>query len=98
MEAEPGDFITIARRQKNSKNWFIGGITDENARTTILDFNFLEKGKKYNATIYKDGDNADYLTHPESYTIEKKTIDANSKLSLILAKGGGFAISLSPVQ
>jgi hypothetical protein len=94
LDAEPGDFITIARRGKNSKNWFIGSITDENERISIINLDFLEKGKKYLATIYKDGADANYDQHPESYNIEKKFVDANTSLNIKMARGGGFAISL----
>ena len=94
LDAEPGDFITIARRGKNSKNWFIGSITDENERISIINLDFLEKGKKYLATIYKDGADANYDQYPESYNIEKKFVDANTSLNIKMARGGGFAISL----
>lgn len=94
LDAEPGDFITIARRAKNSKNWFVGSITDENERMSTIRLDFLEKGKKYEATIYKDAPNADYAINPEAYTIEKKQVDTNTVLSIKMAKGGGYAISI----
>ena len=94
LDAEPGDFITIARRAKNSKNWFVGSITDENERMSTIRLDFLEKGKKYEAIIYKDAPNADYAINPEAYTIEKKQVDANTVLSIKMAKGGGYAISI----
>lgn len=94
LDAEPGDFITIARRAKNSKNWFVGSITDENERMSTIRLDFLEKGKKYEATIYKDAPNADYAINPEAYLIEKKQVDANTVLSINMAKGGGYAISI----
>ena len=94
LDAEPGDFITIARRGKNSKNWFIGSITDENERISIINLDFLEKGKKYQAIIYKDAQGADYDQNPELYIIEKKIVDANTSLNIKMAKGGGFAISI----
>lgn len=94
LDAEPGDFITIARRAKNSKNWFVGSITDENERISTIRLDFLEKGKKYEATIYKDAPNADYAIHPEAYTIEKKLFDVNTVISIKMAKGGGYAISI----
>lgn len=94
IEAEPGDYITIARRAKNSKDWFVGSITDENERISTIRFDFLEANKKYEATIYKDGPNSDYINNPSSYTIEKKQIDVGSTLNIRLAKGGGYAISI----
>jgi hypothetical protein len=94
LDAEPGDFITIARRGKNSKNWFIGSITDENERVSTIKLDFLEKGKKYLATIYKDGADANYDENPESYNIEKKFVDSNTSLNIKMARGGGYAISI----
>jgi hypothetical protein len=94
IEAEPGDYITIARRAKNSKDWFMGSITDENERISTIRFDFLEANKKYEATIYKDGPNADYINNPSAYIIEKKQIDTSSTLNIRLAKGGGYAISI----
>ena len=94
LEAEPGDFITIARREKGTNNWFIGAITDENARTATLLLNFLQKGKKYKAIIYEDAPGADWKTNPEAYSIRSITVDSNTRLRLSLAPGGGAAISI----
>jgi hypothetical protein len=94
LEAEPGDYITIARKEKGTNNWFMGAITDENARTTTLLLNFLQKGKKYKAIIYEDGTGANWKTNPESYSIRTVTVDSNTKLKLSLAAGGGAAISI----
>lgn len=94
IEAEPGDYITIARKAKNKNDWFIGAITDENNRTVNLTLDFLEPGKKYEATIYRDADNADWQTNPEAYVIEKKMVTSKSKLKIALAKSGGCAISI----
>lgn len=96
LEAEPGDYITIARKEKGTNNWFIGAITDENARTTTLLLNFLQKGKKYKAIIYEDGTGADWKTNPEAYSIRSVTVDSNTRLKLSLAAGGGTAISIMP--
>lgn len=98
IEAEPGDYITIARKEKNKPNWFIGAITDENNRTAQIPLNFLDKGKKYTAIIYRDADNADWKDNPEAYTIEKKTVDSNTTLSINLGKGGGAAVSIKPAM
>ncbi|MDX2245934.1 MAG: glycoside hydrolase family 97 protein [Bacteroidia bacterium] len=94
LEAEPGDYITIARKEKGKNNWFVGGITDEHARTTTLRLDFLDKKKEYNAIIYRDGEDAHWETRPESYLIEKQKVRSSDKLTLHLAEGGGFAISL----
>lgn len=96
LEAEPGDYVTMARKEKGKDNWFIGAITDENARTTSLSLDFLDKGKKYIAVIYADGDKADWKDNPESYKIQKLKVDAKTKLNLKLAPGGGAAISIMP--
>ncbi|WP_332021947.1 glycoside hydrolase family 97 C-terminal domain-containing protein, partial [Kaistella sp.] len=66
LSAEPGDYIHTARKAKGKDEWYIGGITDENARNYTVDFSFLPKGKKYEATVYADGDNADYINNPQS--------------------------------
>jgi hypothetical protein len=94
IEAEPGDYLTIARKAKNRNDWFIGAITDENSRIVNLTLDFLEPGKKYEATIYRDADNADWQTNPEAYVIEKKIVTSKSKLKIALAKSGGCAISI----
>ena len=94
LAAEPGDFITIARKAKGKPNWFLGAISDENARTSVLNFDFLQEGATYQATIYRDGDNADWQTNPEAYEIEKMTVTNKTTLSIRLAKGGGCAISI----
>lgn len=94
LEAEPGDYITIARKQKKSDNWFVGGITDENARKAIIPFNFLDEGEWYIATIYEDGKNADWKENPMVYNIRKVLVNSKSVLKQNLAKGGGVAISL----
>ena len=93
LEAEPGDYLTVVRKDKNSENWFLGTITDENARSTEIKLDFLAKGKKYKATIYQDGKDADWENNPKSYKITTKTVSRKSTLNLNLAKGGGTAIS-----
>ena len=95
LEAEPGDYITIARKGKGTANWFLGAITDERPRRVELALDFLEKGKKYHAVIYKDGAGADWKEHPEVYAIEKITVDNHSKLEVTLAAGGGMAASFT---
>ena len=96
LAAEPGDYIAIARKEKGSNKWFIGAITDENSRMIMADLSFLGKGQKYIATIYSDGENANWQLNPEAYTIKKLVVDNSTHLSLKLAAGGGAAISLVP--
>jgi glucan 1,4-alpha-glucosidase len=98
LEAEPGDYITIARKAKGKSDWFIGAITDENSRMVNLDFNFLEGGKKYETIIYRDAENSDWQTNPEAYMIEKKNVTNLSKLKIRLAKSGGCAISIRLIK
>ena len=98
LSAEPGDYIHTARKAKGTDNWFVGGITDENARDFTVDFSFLDKGRKYEATIYADGKDADYINNPQSYQIYKKTVDSKTKLPIHLVRSGGYAISVKPVK
>ncbi len=94
LEAEPGDYLTIARKEKGAANWYLGAITDENARTMNVALSFLDKGRKYKAVVYKDGAGADWKQNPESYAIETLTVDSQSKLVVKLAPGGGAAVSI----
>lgn len=94
IEAEPGDFITVARKAKGTNNWFIGNVNGETSRTSNIDFSFLEKGKKYTATIYADAKDAHYKTNPQAYTIKRIAVTNKSKLSQFSAPGGGYAISI----
>ncbi len=96
LEAEPGDFITVARRDKNSDDWYIGGVSDENARTAEIDLSFLEPGVKYIATIYEDAPDADYKANPQAYRIRTKKVDSRTRLPQPIAPGGGFAMRLIP--
>lgn len=97
LEAEPGDYITVARRDKHSQDWYVGGVTDENARTAEIDFSFLPKGVDYEATIYADGKDAHYKDNPQSYSITtKKKINHKTRLKQYIAPGGGFAMRLVP--
>lgn len=98
LEAEPGEYITVARKAKGTDNWFVGGITGYDARTCNIRLDFLEPGKKYIATLYSDDKDADYVTNPTSYKIKKWTVTSKSKLSVKLARSGGFALSLVRMQ
>jgi hypothetical protein len=98
LEAEPGDYLSIARKAKGTNNWFLGAITDENSRTASLALTFLDDKHSYLATIYKDAPNADWKDNPEAYVIEKITVTNKSVLKLQLAAGGGLAISIIPIK
>ena len=98
LEAEPGQYITVARKAKNCDNWFVGCTTGEKGHTSKLSLNFLDKGKKYTATIYADARNANYRTNPQAYVISKKTVSSKSVLKLKAAPGGGYAISIKPTK
>ena len=94
LEAEPGRYITVARKAKGTNNWFVGGITGADARTSSFALDFLEPGKEYVATLYADGKDADYEKNPTSYQIKKGLVTDKTKLSVKLARSGGFALSL----
>lgn len=98
LAAEPGEYIIAARREKGGQRWFVGGVTNEDARTMTVDFSFLSKGQKYMATIYADAKDADYETNPEKYVISRRVVTAKDKEKIFMARGGGFAISLMPVD
>ena len=94
LEAEPGDYITVARKAKGTGNWFVGGITDENARVSTFTLDFLEPGKEYVATLYTDAKDADYEKNPTAYQIKKGIVTNKTKISVKMARSGGFALSL----
>ncbi len=98
--AEPGDYIVIARKPKDETcpfAWFIGGVTDENARTLEFSLDFLEPGRKYEATVYADAPDADYRTNPEAYGISVRKVTSKTKLRMHAAPGGGFAVSIREI-
>lgn len=94
LEAEPGDYVTIARKEKGKDAWFVGGVTDENPRQAMLHFNYLPKGKTFIATIYADGAEASYDKNPQRYTVRKVLVNTKSVLKQRLASSGGVAISI----
>ena len=94
LEAEPGDYITVARKAKGTDNWFLGGKCDENGHKSVIKLDFLDKGKKYACTIYADAKDASFDKNPKAYTITKKTVKKGDTLKLTQAPGGGFAVSL----
>jgi hypothetical protein len=98
LEAEPGQYITVARKAKGTNNWFVGNVNGNDIRTSNISFDFLEKGKKYEATIYADAKNADYKTNPQAYTIRKMNVTNKSKLSQFSVPAGGYAISVIEIK
>ena len=94
LEAEPGDYITVARKEKGSNNWFVGNVNGNEVRTSNIDFEFLDKDKEYIATIYSDAKDAHYKTNPQAYEIKKYRVNNKSELSQESAPGGGYAISI----
>ena len=94
LEAEPGDYVTIARQARGKNEWFIGGITDENSRVATINLDFLPNGKKYQATIYADGKKADWKENPKDYIISTRKVSYKTVLKQKLAAGGGVAISI----
>jgi hypothetical protein len=95
LEAEPGDYLTIARKAKGREMWFAGAITDENERTASFDLSFLPAGRTYKATVYRDGDQAHWEKNPMQYVIETRTVKAGEVLKVKLAAGGGAAITIA---
>ena len=98
LSAEPGEYVHTARKAKGTENWFVGGITNQNAIDYTVDFAFLDKNRKYEATIYEDGKDADFEKNPQSYNIYKKIVTSKTKLPIHLVRSGGYAISLKPVK
>ena len=94
LEAEPADYITVARKAKGTDNWFVGGKCDENGHLSVVKLDFLDKGRKYDCTIYADAKDAHYQNNPKAYTITRKTVKKGDVLKLKQAPGGGFAVSI----
>jgi hypothetical protein len=98
LEAEPGDYLTVVRKAKDAESWFLGAITDENARESEIKLDFLTKGQKYKATIYTDAEDADWKSNPIAYKIKSQVVTSKSKIKLNLAPGGGTAISFELIK
>jgi hypothetical protein len=98
LEAEPGDYLTIVRKAKGKESWFLGAITDENGRKSEIKLDFLTKGQKYKAIIYEDAKDADWKNNPMAYKIKTVEVTSKSKINLVLAPGGGTAISFEPIK
>ena len=94
IEAEPGDYITVARRAKGTDNWFVGGKCDENGHRAVVKLDFLDPGRRYECTIYKDAPDADYEKNPKAYVITRQTVKRGQTIKVDEARGGGFAVSL----
>ena len=97
LEAAPMEYVTIARKDKNSDAWYMGSVTGKKPHDSVIKLDFLDKGRKYEATIYADAKDADYLANPQAYVITKKTVTAKTTLKLHSAPGGGFAVSIKPL-
>lgn len=97
LEAEPAQYVTVARKAKGSDNWFIGATAGENGHYSRITLDFLDPGREYTATIYRDAPDADYKTNPQSYVIETMRVDSGTELSLKIAPAGGYAVSIFPV-
>ena len=98
LEAEPGDYITIARKAKGPNDWYVGCTADENGHIAKLTFDFLDPDKQYIATVYADAKDADWKDNPQAYTIKKGIVTNKSKLTLRAMSGGGFAISIKEAK
>ena len=98
LEAEPGRYIVAARKDKNSDDWFVGCTANEGGHTSTVGFDFLDKGRDYEAIIYTDAEDAHYANNPQAYRIVRKKINSKSKLKLTAAPGGGYAISIKPIN
>ncbi|MBA0882706.1 glycoside hydrolase family 97 protein [Flavobacterium undicola] len=98
LEAEPGEYISVARKAKGTNNWFVGNVNGEKARISTIKFDFLEKGKKYEATIYADAKDAHYKTNPQAYSIRKVKVNNKSTLAQFTAPGGGYAVSVIEIK
>ena len=97
LEAEPGRYIVAARKAKGGDDWYVGCTASEHGHESTLSLDFLDKGRKYEAIIYADTDDAHYLTNPQAYKITKKTVTSKTKLKMKAAPGGGYAISIKPL-
>ena len=96
LEAEPGRYITAARKAKGTDNWFVGCTANEDGHESTLSLDFLDKGRKYEAVIYADAPDANYIDNRQAYVISRKPVTSKTKLKLKAAPGGGYAISIFP--
>ena len=96
--AEPGEYVVIARQGKKNGQWFCGGVTDDHKRSLDIPLQFLTPGKVYEATIYRDAEDAHYKDNPQAYVVEKRNVTFHDYLPITMAPGGGFAISFEEVK
>jgi len=98
LQGKIGDYVIVARRERNKPNWFIGAITDEEARTFDVSLSFLTSGRRYVAEIYADGPGANWATNPLPVTISQRPVTSLTRLHIVLARGGGQAIRIRPAR
>jgi len=98
IDGEVGDFVTVARKDRASEDWYVGGVTDEAARTLLVSLDFLTPGKRYRARVYRDGDDASWQTNPHSIIIETRLAKYGDRFEIPVAQGGGFAIRLEALR
>jgi alpha-glucosidase len=97
LDGEVGDYVTIARKDRHSRDWFLGSITDEHGRSLPVPLSFLEPGVRYRAEIYRDGEGADYQSNPLAFMRETRQVTSADTLTIVLAPGGGQAIRFTPL-
>ena len=98
LNSEFREYVVIARKDKNTENWYLGGITNENERELEIDFSFLDSGKEYSVNMYLDTRNTHWKENPMEYQIREKIISSDDKIDIYLAPGGGFALEIIPKQ
>jgi alpha-glucosidase len=99
LNGEVGDYVTIARKDRNGDDWYVGGVTDEEAREVRVPLDFLDGGRAYTAEIYRDGDDAGFETNPHAIAIERRPARSTDTWPIRIAPGGGFAIRFkAPVK
>jgi hypothetical protein len=98
LEAEPGQYIVVARKEKGGENWYIGCTANENGHTSVLNFDFLDSGKQYETIIYRDDVDAHYLENPQAYIISSQKITSKSRIKISAAPGGGYAMSIKLIE
>ena len=98
LEAEPMEYITIARKERAGERWFVGNVTGKDPFDSVVKLEFLDPGRKYEATIYADAKDADYRNNPQAYTITTRKVNSKTTLKLHSAAGGGYAISIKPLN
>ncbi len=98
LDAEPGEFIVAARRAKGGDDWYVGGVTNDEARDVTVSMSFLKPGVTYQATFYTDAPDADCDSNSGAYEISKETVTSRTVSTIHMARGGGFAISIVPVK